>query len=54
MSMSFWDMVRGKMNPQVDAKALNIALAPGGFVNEVQSTIVRGQSASYSADTQAL
>jgi HK97 family phage portal protein len=54
MSMSFWDLVRGKMNPAVDAKALNIALAPGGFVNEVQSTIVRGTSASYSADTQAL
>ncbi|HWP88679.1 MAG TPA: phage portal protein, partial [Burkholderiales bacterium] len=47
----FWDRWLGK---KTEAKGLTVSLAPGGFVNEIQTTIVRGKSASYGADTAAL
>jgi HK97 family phage portal protein len=49
----FGRMLRG-LPTAAQAKALNISLAPNGFVNEVQTMIVRGKSSSYGADTAAL
>jgi HK97 family phage portal protein len=52
--LSFWDLLRGKMTPEQQQKALSISLAPNGFVNEIQTMIVRGGATSYGADTAAL
>jgi HK97 family phage portal protein len=49
----FGRMLRGLPTAEQE-KALNISLAPNGFVNEVQTMIVRGRSTSYGADTAAL
>ena len=49
----FGRMVRGL--PTIEqAKALSISLAPNGFVNEVQTRIVRGAGTTHGADTSAL
>lgn len=47
----FWDRF---LRRKTEAKGLTVTLAPNGFVNEVQTTILRGQSASYGADTASL
>jgi len=56
--LTFLDMLRGKMTPEQaaahEAKALSISLAPGGFVNEIETRIVRGSGQSPYADTAAL
>lgn len=47
----FWDRF---LRRKTEAKGLTVTLAPNGFVNEVQTTIMRGRTASYGADTAAL
>jgi HK97 family phage portal protein len=47
----FWDRFLRK---KTEAKGLTVSLAPNGFVNEVQTSIMRGKTASYGADTAAL
>ena len=47
----FWDRFLRK---KTEAKGLTVTLAPGGFVNEIQTTIMRGTKATYGADTYAL
>lgn len=47
-----WGMLRGAPTPE--SKALSISLAPNGFVNEVETRIVRGAGQAPDADTAAL
>lgn len=47
-------MFRRWAQKQREAKGLTIGLAPGGFVNEIQTTLVRSRQANYGSDTAAL
>jgi HK97 family phage portal protein len=49
----FFSMLRGKPTGAAE-KALTITLAPNGFVNEVQTVIVRGRTDRLASDTHAL
>jgi HK97 family phage portal protein len=49
----FWALATGRA-PKADEKALSIALAPGGFVNEIVTTIVGNTARAPNASTAAL